>query len=189
MTSTHQLKGCELEQEWDWNIVSYMEKDCNVVSINMGQCNNVEYTIQLYFPVFISHTYVLTYYGSLFFSKIFLYNAGSNGITEVTVGVAAVFDGHNGAEASEMASKLLLQYFTLHTFFLLDATFSVLSRKMIGLLPNERGQSTLQDLNWELDELKVGRSLLQAYTLFFFIVLLKANTIMYQIKLLSIMRN
>ncbi|XP_047263963.1 uncharacterized protein LOC107853145 isoform X3 [Capsicum annuum] len=82
---------------------------------------------------------------------------GSNGITEVTVGVAAVFDGHNGAEASEMASKLLLQYFTLHTFFLLDATFSVLSRKMIGLLPNERGQSTLQDLNWELDELKVGR--------------------------------
>ncbi|XP_059311556.1 uncharacterized protein LOC132063131 [Lycium ferocissimum] len=82
---------------------------------------------------------------------------GDNGITEVTVGVVAVFDGHNGAEASEMASKLLLQYFTLHTFFLLDATFSVLSRKMIGLLPNERGQSTLRDLNWKLDELNFGR--------------------------------
>ncbi|XP_060181146.1 uncharacterized protein LOC132610787 isoform X1 [Lycium barbarum] len=82
---------------------------------------------------------------------------GGNGITEVTVGVVAVFDGHNGAEASEMASKLLLQYFTLHTFFLLDATFSVLSRKMIGLLPNERGQSTLRDLNGKLDELNFGR--------------------------------
>ncbi|OIT32872.1 putative protein phosphatase 2c 51 [Nicotiana attenuata] len=65
-----------------------------------------------------------------------------------------VFDGHNGAEASEIASKLLLQYFTLHTFFLLDATFSVLSRKMIGLLPNERGQNTL---NWNPDELNLGR--------------------------------
>lgn len=82
---------------------------------------------------------------------------GSDGITEVTVGVVAVFDGHNGDEASEMASKLLLQYFTLHTFFLLDATFSGLTRKMIGLLPNERGQSTLRDLNWELDELNIGR--------------------------------
>ncbi|XP_070012501.1 uncharacterized protein [Nicotiana sylvestris] len=79
---------------------------------------------------------------------------GVKGITEVTVGVVAVFDGHNGAEASEMASKLLLQYFTLHTFFLLDATFSVLSRKMIGLLPNERRQSTL---NWNPDELNLGR--------------------------------
>lgn len=105
------------------------------------------------------------------FSKILLYNAGSDGITEVTVGVVAVFDGHNGDEASEMSSKLLLQYFTLHTFFLLDATFSVLSRKMIGLLPNERGH-TLQDL-----ELNVGRCLLQTYTLFFFILHLKENMI------------
>lgn len=87
----------------------------------------------------------------------YLYGAGVKGITEVTVGVVAVFDGHNGAEASEMASKLLLQYFTLHTFFLLDATFSVLSRKVIGLLPNERGQSTL---NWNPDELNLGRCLL-----------------------------
>ncbi|CAN4093393.1 unnamed protein product [Withania somnifera] len=28
---------------------------------------------------------------------------------------------------------------------------------MIGLLSNERGQNTLQDLNWELDELNIGR--------------------------------
>ncbi|KAJ8547558.1 hypothetical protein K7X08_011144 [Anisodus acutangulus] len=57
---------------------------------------------------------------------------GGNGITEVTVGVVTVFDGHNSAEAT-------------------------LSRKMIGLLPNERGQSTLRDLNWKLDELNFGR--------------------------------
>ncbi|KAM1014298.1 hypothetical protein TB2_044123 [Malus domestica] len=43
---------------------------------------------------------------------------------EVRVGVAAVFDGHNGAEASDMASKLFLEYFVLHTYFLLDASLS-----------------------------------------------------------------
>ncbi|KAM1248149.1 hypothetical protein ACFX2J_043995 [Malus domestica] len=43
---------------------------------------------------------------------------------EVRVGVAAVFDGHNGAEASDMASKLFLEYFGLHTYFLLDASLS-----------------------------------------------------------------
>ncbi|KAK2987137.1 hypothetical protein RJ640_019697 [Escallonia rubra] len=62
---------------------------------------------------------------------------GPTGITELTVGIVAVFDGHNGAEASEMASKLLLEYFTLHTYFLLDATFSIISKKSIGRLPNE----------------------------------------------------
>ncbi|XP_016703998.1 putative protein phosphatase 2C 76 [Gossypium hirsutum] len=39
------------------------------------------------------------------------------GVKEVSVGVVAVGDGHNGAEASEMASKLLLEYFALHTYF------------------------------------------------------------------------
>lgn len=40
----------------------------------------------------------------------------------------AVFDGHNGEEASEMASKLLVEYFVLHTYFLLDAAYSVISK-------------------------------------------------------------
>jgi len=35
-------------------------------------------------------------------------------IKEVDVGVVAIFDGHNGAEACEMASKLFLDYFLLH---------------------------------------------------------------------------
>ncbi|XP_022727552.1 uncharacterized protein LOC111283351 isoform X2 [Durio zibethinus] len=58
------------------------------------------------------------------------------GVRQVTVGVVAVFDGHNGAEASDMASKLLLEYFALHTYFLLDATFSVVLKKPSGRLPN-----------------------------------------------------
>ncbi|PPD68961.1 hypothetical protein GOBAR_DD34160 [Gossypium barbadense] len=33
------------------------------------------------------------------------------GVKEVSVGVVAVGDGHNGAEASEMASKLLLEIY------------------------------------------------------------------------------
>ena len=52
----------------------------------------------------------------------------ANGVKEVTVGIMAVFDGHDGAEASDMALKLLLEYCILHTYFLLDATyFSVTS--------------------------------------------------------------
>uniref|UniRef100_A0A5B7ATR6 PPM-type phosphatase domain-containing protein n=1 Tax=Davidia involucrata TaxID=16924 RepID=A0A5B7ATR6_DAVIN len=42
---------------------------------------------------------------------------GKNGIKEVMVGIAAVFDGHGGKEASEMASKHLLDYFSLHFVF------------------------------------------------------------------------
>ncbi|KAL2323517.1 hypothetical protein Fmac_027896 [Flemingia macrophylla] len=53
---------------------------------------------------------------------------GKNGIKDVAVGIMAVFDGHNGAEASEMASKLLVEYFVLHTYFLLDAAYSVISK-------------------------------------------------------------
>ncbi|XVE77828.1 hypothetical protein DITRI_Ditri13aG0093700 [Diplodiscus trichospermus] len=71
------------------------------------------------------------------------------GVKEVTVGVVAVFDGHNGAEASEMASKLLLEYFALHTYFLLDATFSVVLGKHSGRLPNVRERDIVfQVLNW-----------------------------------------
>ncbi|MQL80075.1 hypothetical protein Taro_012508 [Colocasia esculenta] len=50
---------------------------------------------------------------------------GKNGLKEeVSVGIVAVFDGHNGAEASEMASQLLVDYFFLHVYFLLDGAYS-----------------------------------------------------------------
>ncbi|CAK7346523.1 unnamed protein product [Dovyalis caffra] len=62
---------------------------------------------------------------------------GKVGVKEVVVGIVAVFDGHNGAEASEMASKLLLEYFALHNYFLLDATYSFFFKKSNGRLPNE----------------------------------------------------
>lgn len=66
-----------------------------------------------------------------------------------------VFDGHNGAEASEMASKLMLEYFALHTYFLLDATYSVILKKSTGKLLNKGENSIIfQVLNW--DE-KLGR--------------------------------
>ncbi|KAF5789022.1 putative protein-serine/threonine phosphatase [Helianthus annuus] len=64
---------------------------------------------------------------------------GANGIRDTSVAIVAVFDGHNGAEASEMASKMLLEYFTLHTSFLLDTTFSFLSNISKGMLPNKGG--------------------------------------------------
>ncbi|XP_051181071.1 uncharacterized protein [Lolium perenne] len=55
-------------------------------------------------------------------------------IKEVHVGVMAIFDGHNGAEASEMASKLLLEYLLLHVYFLLDGIYSIMFRKSTGKL-------------------------------------------------------
>ncbi|XAR61161.1 Phosphoprotein phosphatase [Bertholletia excelsa] len=40
-----------------------------------------------------------------------------DGVEELLVGVAAVFDGHGGKEASEMASKNFLDYFFVHVVF------------------------------------------------------------------------
>ncbi|XP_052185941.1 uncharacterized protein LOC127797256 isoform X2 [Diospyros lotus] len=75
---------------------------------------------------------------------------GPTGIREVKVGIMAVFDGHNGAEASEMASKLLLEYFMLHTYFLLDMTFFPSANKHLGKLPDIRDQDfTFQAPNWD----------------------------------------
>lgn len=42
----------------------------------------------------------------------------------ITLGVAAVFDGHNGAEASQMASELLLDYFLIHVEYLLHPPYT-----------------------------------------------------------------
>ncbi|CAN8253879.1 unnamed protein product [Cochlearia groenlandica] len=68
---------------------------------------------------------------------------GKTATKDVLVGIAAVFDGHNGAEASEMASKLLLDYFALHINFLLDATFSAMTTNFIGRLPAKGEHSVI----------------------------------------------
>ncbi|KAM1278863.1 hypothetical protein ACFX13_031816 [Malus domestica] len=87
---------------------------------------------------------------------------GKVGIKEVTVGIVAVFDGHNGDEASEMASKLLLEYFILHTYFLIDASYSAILKKASGSLQTNTDHHFLfQWYNWDglLDrhELNLGR--------------------------------
>ncbi|KAH9602746.1 hypothetical protein KSS87_023034 [Heliosperma pusillum] len=65
------------------------------------------------------------------------YGVGLTGLTEIAIGVVAVFDGHNGSEASEMASNLLLEYLILHTFFLLDESFPSFLKKVFGRLSNK----------------------------------------------------
>jgi len=57
------------------------------------------------------------------------------------VGIVAIFDGHNGSEASDMASKLLLEYFILHTYFLLDATFPSFLKTYVGRLLNKEANT------------------------------------------------
>ncbi|XP_049408707.1 probable protein phosphatase 2C 51 [Solanum stenotomum] len=42
---------------------------------------------------------------------------GKDGVEEASVGIAAVFDGHGGKEASEMASQKFFDYFLLHVVF------------------------------------------------------------------------
>lgn len=93
---------------------------------------------------------------------------GPKGAKEVKVGIMAVFDGHNGSEASEMASELLLEYFVLHTYFLLDTTYSFLSRKLIRRLPNKGEDGPgFQNIQWTEDAdgqiLDLGRSLSVAF--------------------------
>ncbi|XP_062022295.1 uncharacterized protein LOC133738725 isoform X2 [Rosa rugosa] len=87
---------------------------------------------------------------------------GRVGIKEVTVGVVAVFDGHNGAEASDMASKLFLEYFVLHTYFLIDASYSAKLKKASGSLETSKDHYTLSRRhNWDGllhgHELDIGR--------------------------------
>ncbi|KAK3005537.1 hypothetical protein RJ639_017527, partial [Escallonia herrerae] len=45
---------------------------------------------------------------------------GKDGPKDVRVGVVAVFDGHMGEEASRMSSELLLQYYLLHSAFIVN---------------------------------------------------------------------
>lgn len=76
--------------------------------------------------------------------------AGKLSLKEVIVGMVAIFDGHNGADASDMASKLLLEYFILHTYFLLDATYSAaFKRPMARLLKSKEGDTVFQLLDWD----------------------------------------
>lgn len=58
-----------------------------------------------------------------------------------------MFDGHNGAEASDMASKLLVDYFFLHTYFLLDVTYSMVLSKPEMLSSSVEPNGDF----WELD--------------------------------------
>ncbi|XP_042518279.1 uncharacterized protein LOC122092049 isoform X3 [Macadamia integrifolia] len=77
---------------------------------------------------------------------------GRTGLQDVTVGIVAVFDGHNGFEASEMASKLLLEYFTLHIYFLLDGIYSSVLKKSMGRLLHEGELAVdFHVLNWDRD--------------------------------------
>ncbi|KAL5717672.1 protein-serine/threonine phosphatase [Ranunculus cassubicifolius] len=67
---------------------------------------------------------------------------GGTGVKEVTVGMVGVFDGHNGAEASEMASKLILDYFLLHVHFLHHGTLE----NSMGKLHHEGDEGSISDV-------------------------------------------
>nr|CAD1822491.1 unnamed protein product [Ananas comosus var. bracteatus] len=72
---------------------------------------------------------------------------GRTGIKEVDLGMVAVFDGHNGSEASDMASMLLLEYFLLHVYFLLDGIYSVVLKRPKEMLTFDQENLLQQVLN------------------------------------------
>ncbi|KAI4341751.1 hypothetical protein MLD38_026436 [Melastoma candidum] len=76
---------------------------------------------------------------------------GKLGLEEVTVGIMAVFDGHNGAEASELASKHLFEYFLLHAYFLLDSTILTAWKKSWGMLATKGEHDPFRVLHWDDD--------------------------------------
>lgn len=62
-----------------------------------------------------------------------------------------MFDGHNGAEASELASKHLFEYFLLHAYFLLDSTILTAWKKSWGMLATKEERDPFQVLHWNED--------------------------------------
>lgn len=94
------------------------------------------------------------------------------------MGIVAVFDGHNGSEASDMASNLLLEYLILHTYFLLDATFPSFLKKSMGRLSNKEivtfSSQFFKDREWILHFIDQQRYRFDMFTscfYFFFYVL------------------
>ncbi|KAJ0974079.1 hypothetical protein J5N97_016044 [Dioscorea zingiberensis] len=75
---------------------------------------------------------------------------GKRGVEEISVSLVAVFDGHNGDEASDLASKLLLEYFSLHLYFTLDLIYSsAVKRSTEGLTYNGVQNLIFQELNFD----------------------------------------
>ncbi|KAL8092649.1 hypothetical protein AgCh_034782 [Apium graveolens] len=70
---------------------------------------------------------------------------GKDELKEIVVGVLAVFDGHGGKEASEMASNYLLDYFLLHVIFCTykQSMLSVEKRKLVSQNKNNTENDTL----------------------------------------------
>ncbi|KAH9318303.1 hypothetical protein KI387_020072, partial [Taxus chinensis] len=60
-----------------------------------------------------------------------------SGMQSRKVGLLAVFDGHNGAEASELAASLLPEYFLFHMYFFLEGLHS--GEPFIGFIKNSEG--------------------------------------------------
>ncbi|PIA45708.1 hypothetical protein AQUCO_01600146v1 [Aquilegia coerulea] len=77
---------------------------------------------------------------------------GMTGIEEVMAGIVAVFDGHNGAEASEMSSKLLLNYFSLHVHFLRGWMYSLASEESIGKVIHEGEPDSISEVLNRVDK-------------------------------------
>ncbi|XP_031482576.1 uncharacterized protein LOC116252432 isoform X3 [Nymphaea colorata] len=74
---------------------------------------------------------------------------GRKGPKEINVGLVAVFDGHNGDEASEMASKLLPEYFFLHLYFILEGIYTSALRKASGRLSLDgKMELTVPGFDW-----------------------------------------
>lgn len=71
-------------------------------------------------------------------------DAGKREPREMRVGVVGVFDGHGGEEASDMASKLFMDYFLLHTIFNIYKKMIAFNKEQDTDLQSKEGDESLQ---------------------------------------------
>ncbi|CBI25040.3 probable protein phosphatase 2C 51 isoform X1 [Vitis vinifera] len=76
--------------------------------------------------------------------KIPLLDEGKREPREMRVGVVGVFDGHGGEEASDMASKLFMDYFLLHTIFNIYKKMIAFNKEQDTDLQSKEGDESLQ---------------------------------------------
>lgn len=79
--------------------------------------------------------------------------AERTGVKETEVDIVAVFDGHNGAEASDMASKMLIDHFLLHSHYLRNERYLMALRRQPKMLASSEGPNlNLRVLNLDSEQ-------------------------------------
>lgn len=103
----------------------------------------------------------------------FDFNAGNLGQENLKIGIAAVFDGHGGKEASELAVQLLSHYLQLHISFLSKKEMDLFEEMHNMAFPLETEFNSLETHFRRLMLINLGQETRKLYFLLgFYIIVL-----------------